>query len=374
MQEKSPKDSQSPQPSKSGITGYLQVAAIIIVIGAALYFARAPKNDTVIELSEFDNQMKTQIVNVLRPEITKQSLRLQLNGSVVIKDRVKIISEIKGPVIYVSPKFDPGGTLEANEVFIKIDPTEYALKVEELALQVAALENVIAQQTAARTDVTATQTALDILRVKLQLAELELSKTEMSLPYSTRVVASNVSVGEIVGPAEIVGGGGVELGRAYRPDFVRLTAEVTTQDLDYFDPIVGRKAKVTSGDDKFFDAQVVAVLPVLDIDTRLSHLFFKFSDNVPIEERPLPRTFVEIEIEGPEFENAFLLPETADQGSGLVWIVKDGALVSLKPQQIGKTDDGWSVEAFDFADGIVLGSFPGMSEGTAVQIADSQGK
>lgn len=372
MQEQPPQDSQSPQPSKSGITGYLQVAAIIIVIGAALYFARAPKNDVVIELSEFDNQMKTQIVNVVRPETTQQSLRLQLNGSVVIKDRVKITSEIEGPVIYVSPNFDPGGTLAANEVFIRIDPTKYALKVEEIALQVAALENVVAQQIAARADAAATQTALDILRVKLKLAELELSKTEMSLPYPTRVVTSNVSVGEIVGPAEIVGLG-VELGRVYRPDFVRLTAEVTTQEIDYFNPMVGRKANVTSGDDTF-DAQVTAVLPVLDIETRLSRLFFNFSDNVPVEERPLPRTFVEIEIEGPEFENAFLLPEAADQGSGLVWIVKDGALASLKPQQIGKADDGWLVEAFDFADGIVLGSFPGMLEGTAVQIADSQGK
>lgn len=368
MQENSPQES---QPSKAGIIGYVQVAAIIIIIGVALYFARAPRSNISSEFSEFDNQIKTQVVNVLRPEKTKQSLKLQLNGSVIIKDRVKIISELKGPVIYVSPSFDPGGTLEANEVLIRIDPTEYALKVEELELQIATLENLLAQQTAVNADVSATQTALSILNVKRKLAELELSKTEISLPYPTRVISSNVSVGEVIGPAEIIGRT-VELGRVYRPDFVRLTAAATTQEIDNFDPIVGRKAIVTSGDEKF-DAQVTSVLPVLDVETRLLHLFFNFSDDVPVEDRPLPRTFVEIEIEGPEFENAFLLPEITDQGSGTVWIVKDGALVSHKPQQIGMTDDGWLVEAFDFADGIVLGSFPGRLEGTVVQIADSQG-
>ena len=35
-----------------------------------------------------------------------------------------VVSEVVGRVVRVSPKFEPGGSMEANEVFIQVDPEE----------------------------------------------------------------------------------------------------------------------------------------------------------------------------------------------------------------------------------------------------------
>ena len=106
--------------------------------------------------------------------------------------------------------------------------------------------------------------------------------------------------------------------------------------------------------------------------SRLATVFLKFSENEPADALPLPGSFAEVSIQGPVAEGVYLLPESAEQAQGRIWVVENGALKPFAPRTVGRTQAGWVVEAFDAGDGIVMGTIPGAREGLAVELADAR--
>ena len=80
--------------------------------------------------------------------------------------------------------------------------------------------------------------------------------------------------------------------------------------------------------------------------------------------------FAEVRIEGPSYENVYVLPESVLQESGSAWVVDKGALKSVVPKTLGRAGAGWVVEAFDAGAGVVVGAPPGARKGLAVTVAD----
>ena len=119
---------------KSQWSGYLQLAAILDAIAVALYFAQAPERVERIDRSALANQERKPVVRVVQPTPADQSLMLNLTGSVTLKERATVVSKVVGCVVWVSPKFETVGSIKANEIFIRIDPEEYELKLEEARL------------------------------------------------------------------------------------------------------------------------------------------------------------------------------------------------------------------------------------------------
>jgi len=350
--------------------GYLQLAVILGAIAVALYLARAPERVERIDRSALETQERRPVVSVVQPTPTEQALTLRLTGSVVLKEKATVVSEVVGRVVWVSPKFEPGGSIAANEVFIRIDPEEYELRVEAAGLEVAELEHDISGKEARNEDAAGLALKLEKARVALRLAELQLRRTNISFPFDARVISSSVEVGELAGPAEKVGKAAV-LGLVYRPESIRVAAPVEQRDLRHLAPVVGRAAEVRTRTG-VFRAKVAAVSPVVEAKSRLASLFLNFSDDLPAGSLPLPHTFAEIVIAGPEHSGVYVLPDGAAQASDRVWVVRDGALNSVEPRILGRIDGGWVVEAFDAGDGVVLGTLPGAREGLAVTAAKPQ--
>ena len=76
-------------------------------------------------------------------------------------------------------------------------------------------------------------------------------------------------------------------------------------------------------------------------------------------------------LRGPSFDNAFLLPDSAHRAGDSVWLVDDGELRRATPSTLGRTDAGWIVAAFDIDDGIVVGAVPGEHAGLRVTAIDA---
>ena len=357
-------------PDRPRWLGYLQLAFILGAIAVALYLARAPERVERIDRSALETQERRPVVSVVRPTPTEQALTLRLTGSVVLKERATVVSEVVGRVVWVSPKFGPGGSIAANEVFVRIDPEEYELRVEEARLEVAGLEHDISGNQARNEDAARLALELEKARVALRLAELQLRRTGISLPFDARVISSSVEVGELAGPPEKVGKAAV-LGLVYRPDAIRVAAPIEQRDLGHFAPVVGRTAEVRTRTG-VFRAKVAAVSSVVEAKSRLASLFLNFPDDVPADSLPLPYSFAEIVIAGPEHSGVYVLPDAAAQASDRVWVVRDGALDSVEPRILGRIDGGWVVEAFDAGDGVVLGTLPGARKGLAVTAAKPQ--
>ena len=350
--------------------GIVQIVLILAAIAVALYFARAPERVEREAASGLTDTRAKPAVSVIQPVPGAQSLTVDLTGSVRMESRTKVASEVVGRVVWVAPEFRSGGWIGANETFIRIDPTEYALEVDAAEQGVREadarlrMERARGEEDAESISIELAEAVLLKARVARELARLRLERTNISLPYDVRVVRSDVAVGELVGPAELVGPSS-RLGVVHRPGAVEVDAPVEPRDLAYLAPAIGRSAEVRAGG-ATWPAEIVRVSSVVSPKTRLGSLFLRFGEGSPSESLPLPGTFVEVAITGPAYDNAYVLPESVVQEGGRVWVVDGGVLRSFTPRNLGRTSDGWVVEAFDAGEGVVVGRLPGARAGLAV--------
>ena len=371
--------------------GIVQLAAIILVIAIALYFARAPSRVALDAAPDLAAEKGKPTVSVIQPKPARQALTVRLTGSVRIERQTRVMSEVAGRVAWISPRFSNGGSIPANETFIKIDAAEHELRVERATMAVKAAEaRVWVEKAGGEEDAKAFSRAnpgaevsdsvrrlpsiaemeaeLAEAQAVLKLAKLRLKQTNISLPYDSRVLATELEVGEFVGPARSVVGRTARLGTVYRTDAIRVKVPVDPKDLAYLSPVIGRSARVRTQLGAH-EATVERVSAAVAPSTRLAGLFLRFSGNAPKETLPLPGMFADVRIEGPSFENVYVLPESVLQEGGSVWLVEKGALKSVVPKTLGRTDAGWIVEAFDAGEGVVVGAPPGARKGLAVTTA-----
>ena len=207
-------------------------------------------------------------------------------------------------------------------------------------------------------------------QAELKLAELRLERTSISLPYDGRVMGSDVEVGELVGPADEVGGPSSRLGIVYRPAALQVDVPIEPRDLEYLDPAIGRAARVT-GQMAAWEARVDRVSSVVAPRTRLASVFLKFAADADPDSLPAPGTFVEVDIDGPVYEDVYVLPESVLQERDSVWVVREGLLAAFAPKTLGRTATGWVVQAFDAGEGVVVGVPSGAREGLAVTVTDA---
>ena len=362
-------DGQAERSERFRLPGLVQAALILAAIVVALYFARAPSHVQIDTASDLSFDFAKPVVQVVKPVPLQQSMKLKLTGSVTLEEQAGIVAEVLGRVTWISPKFNNGGVIPAYETFVQIDRTEYELQVEaaanalreaEARLQVAETEQTEPRIALAKVGVASAQTALE-------LAELQLERTSISLPYESRVVTTALEVGEVVGPFRDVGPGG-RLGTVYRVDALQFEAPMEVSSLVYLAPIVGRSASIRTETGTY---RLVAerVSSAVAPSSRLATVFFRFSPNQTVNSLPLPGSFGEGEIEGPSFDNVYVLPEAAIQEGNRVWIVEDGTLTLLAPTALGHAEAGLIVEPFDAGEGVVLGILPEAREGLAVTVA-----
>ena len=347
--------------------GFAQLALILLAVVVALYFARAPDR---VERGPIAGPAQAKpVVGIVKPAATGHVLTLKLTGTVTLERKTTVVSEVVGRVVWVSPNFSSGGSIPANEVFVKIDPSKYELEVEAAKMAVKELEAFPGMVKAVPNADAVMEAKLGKARAELALAERRLARTEISLPYASRVVSSDLEVGELVGPADDVGRQSV-LGVVYREGALQVRVPVAQGDLAALAPAVGRSARVRAGG-ATFDAKVARASSVVAPKTRFAALFLKFAEDASPDSLPLPGTFAHVEIMGPGRDGVYVLPESAARERDRVWVVRNGALASLAPVTVGRTDTGWIVEAFDAGDGVVVGTLPTAREGLKVDVAQS---
>ena len=384
-------DDSKGRPGQPRWLGFVQIVLILAVVAVALYFARAPERVEREAASTLSPEDTRPVVSVIRPERTGQSLVVELTGAVGLSERARLKAEVAGRVIWVSPKFSNGGALEANERFVKVDPAEYKLRLKAAEMAVRAADArvriertrgeeaarafAVAHPDAEVTDwvrrepfIAKAQARLMKARTELDLARLQLERTNISLPYPSRVIRSQTEVGEYVGPD--LSGKSPLLGVVYRTRALQIDAPIEPKDLHYLDPVIGRTARVRTRGGTY-DAEVVRISSVIAPQSRLATVFLRFSEAHAPDSLPLPGTFARVAIAGPSYEDVYVLPESTLQEQGSVWVVQDGTLRGFEPETLGRTDEGWVVEVFDAADGVVVGTLPGAREGLAVTVAQA---
>ena len=370
--------------------GFAQLAVILLAIAVALYLARAPNR--VESASTSDAVLATPVVGVITPIATEYVVTETLTGTIRAEKRVTVRSEIAGRIVWVSPNFTEGGKILANEPYVRIDPREFEIGVETARMAVSEAE---AEVQVERADAEANirsfaernpgkdvpedlrrlpsiavaEARLGKARAALALAELQLERTAISLPFDSRVVSSDVDVGEVVGTSASAGRS-AKIGIVYRRGALQVRVPIDPRVLAKLEPVIGRAAAVNTHSGSY-QAEVVGTSSVISPGTRLAAVFLRFSEGSDVDSLPAPGTFAHVKIVGPRRHNVYVLPESAAREHNKVWVVRNGALTIETPTTVSLSEDGWVVEAFDAGEGVVVGPLPGAAQDLQVEIVSA---
>ena len=191
------------------------------------------------------------LVRVHSVELADLQLTVHSQGTVEPRTRTVLVAQVPGRVIEVSPSFESGGFFAADEVLVRIDPTDYELAVVRARAAVAQAEVRLATERAevavARREWEAlgegqanplvtrqpqlqeAEAALEAARAALRQAQVDLQRTGIRVPYPGRVSTKQADVGQYVLP-------GASLGEVYAIDYAEVRLPIPDEELAYLEP------------------------------------------------------------------------------------------------------------------------------------------
>lgn len=372
---------QETKMKKPKTRGIVQLVLIIAAVMVAIYFARGPGRLAKEDSGLIVGKSHAQTVNIITPEVVSAARKIRLTGVISVSGIFGLRSKVSGEVVSVSPVFRSGGAFSAGETLVLLDRVDYEIALRAANARLRHAEARLLEQElkgeSGRKDfessfpgaevpplvlrtphILQAQAAVDRAREGVKKAELDLSRTIVSLPFDGRVKTTAVEVGELAGP-------GRPIGSVFADSAIQVRLQASHEELAALEPVIGRSAAVSAAGETF-EAVVERVGADADLESRMVTLYLAFKKNAGPKGFMRPGTFANIVFEGPQIDNVFVLPEVAEQARGIIWVVENSTLKSITPNSFGRNDTGWLVEAFDPGDGVVIGRVVDARPGLAV--------
>jgi RND family efflux transporter MFP subunit len=367
------------------IVGSLQIVGILAFIGLAIAIAREPA--AAERPGGGDPRARATspapFVTVVHPTQATNPVSVDTTGTIVVRNRIDLTPQITGRVASVAPALRAGGSFKAGETLLTIERRDFDLALTQAEADVdaarasllltraesdAAISNYAilnpgkqAPPLVAKTpQIEQAKAAIAAAEARRDIAALDLERTAFSLPFDGRVVASTAEIGQLLNK-------GQSFGNAFAVEAVEAVVPISPADLAKLSPAVGRTAHVSFAG-RTIPASVARVSSELDERTRFAELYLSLDDQVALA----PGTFVDVAVEGPQLPDTFMLPESAEQVGGKLWVVDNDQLAEIEPTLLARTRDGLIVRAFDTKNGLVVGSVPGGRAGLSVAIANQR--
>lgn len=303
--------------------------------------------------------VKTQILNRAQAALSVES-----QGTVMPRTQTSLISEVSGTVLQVSPQFVVGGTFEAGDLLLQIDPTDYRVALQRAKAKLISMnaqltfEQARAKQAEKEWSMTgrpaeeAPSLALrkpyleearaNVLQAEAEVtqAKLKLDRTMIRVPYTGMVSAKSADIGQYVSV-------GTNLGETFAIDFAEVRLPLTKLDLSMMDNLSGLDGDhylpvqlfgSADGGGKQWDARLVRSEGIIDKANRSLFVVAQVDDpygqnsGVTTNVTPLLMgTFVRAIIGGKSIANAFAIPRHALLEGNRIALVDNDQRLRLKP-------------------------------------------
>ncbi len=197
---------------------------------------------------------KPSIPVVKTAPIKKQSYQLKIyaSGSVKAHTETTLVAEIAGKITRVDPAFAAGNYINKGQTLLSIDKTDYLNNIElakaEIAQKQLALEEQMAQANLAKQDwdlfgekkktpsklamrephIKSAKAALKAAKLRIQQAEINLTRSTIKAPYIGRVLERSVAIGQYVTS-------GTKLGKVFATDYVEVHLPLSLADYEQLD-------------------------------------------------------------------------------------------------------------------------------------------
>jgi len=338
------------------------------------------------------------------------TLSVQTQGEVRPKTEIDLIPQVSGRIVAISGSFAEGAEFAPGTTLIKIDDTDYKLAVIRAQASVAGAQVALERELAnarikeahwldKRNSGEPTPYALNKLQVlearamlraaeaDLKEANLNVARTEISVPFLGRVREKNVGIGQYVAA-------GSRLGRVFSTDTVEIRLPLTDTQLAELNLPMGYMAdayndnapvvqfKATVGRHKhFWTGHIVRINASVDQQTRLIYAVAEVEDPYGIgsdDGAPIAvGMFVSAEIAGITSQSALVLPRMALRSANKVYVINDDNRLEIRTVSILSTSKDIVLvsNGVEPGDKVVTSTIPAAIDGMEVRaiIRQSQG-
>ena len=342
----------------------LLICSAIVAAGAvavAILFATEPE-------AEREGATKETAMLVDLVEVRRGTFRPTVVATGVVEPERDILASprIDGQIVDVASDFVPGGYVARGEVLVRIDPSDYEIRLRqrrsELAQAEADLAMEMGRQNVARQDYELLETELDPQSEELVLrrpqletvrarvesaraavgqAELELQRTEVRAPFDAHVLQRDANVGSQVHAGDT-------LGRLVGVDTYWVVAAVPVGKLPWLsfpeDGAPGSAVHVRNRsawpEGVWREGELHRLIGALEGRTRLARVIVAVDDPLARDTELDPSgdgaattrpalmigSFVEVRIEADPVEDVVRLPRELLRPDDTVWVMVDGEL------------------------------------------------
>ena len=338
------------------------------------------------------------------------------SGTVRPSEEIDVAPQVGGKVVWVSPRFQSGGRVEAGETLFRIEEADYAYRVQVAEANVAASRVAFLEEqeratiasaqyelyverretgsppseasplTLREPQLEAASAALSRDQARLEEAKLAFSRTQVTAPFDGFVREESVDAGQVVNPGQPVG-------RLFASESVEVVVPLSDADAalvpglwgleagdgarDVAARVIAHYGDATYAWEGYVDrgeSSVDAQTRTIDVIVRVPDPFDPSASAGPSaavggDPPLLIGKFVEVEIEGLSPEDYFRIPRAALQPGNEIWTVDRDGVVSIVPVQVLQraNDAVFVTGALRGGQAVVTGGLQFATEGMRVQ-------
>lgn len=341
------------------------------------------------------------LVRIHRVETGPHAIAVRGNGTLEARSRIDLVPQVGGEIVAIHPGLRAGGRFRAGEVLAQIEPRDYELEVARAEAEVSSAETALVTNRAEsevaieewdrlnpgepppplvslEPQIREADARLAAAEATLESARLDLSRTELALPFDGRVVDATVDLGEIVTANQAVG-------TVYATEVFEVAVPLRVEELVWLDLPGGDSSASTSravvrglgaGGPFEVEGRLARVFGQLDATSRQARVVVEIATaelELETAANLLPGTFVEVAFDGHTLSEVALLPRAAVRTGGVVWAVDEEDQLRFVRPTILHSDDGTVVvDGLTAGDRVVLGNLEVVTPGMRVRVFEEE--
>ncbi|MEG1586803.1 MAG: efflux RND transporter periplasmic adaptor subunit [Bacteroidales bacterium] len=287
-------------------------------------------------------------------------------GTLLANEEVDLVAEITGKVVRIC--FEEGASVKKGDLLLKVDDSDLQAQLTRSEFQKKLLTEKLERQrillkreSISREEFDQLQTDYNVLEADIALLKVKISRTEIRAPFNGTMGFRYVSEGSYVQPNSRI---------ARLVDTHVLKFEFTIPERYASRSLQGRKVTFgVTGKSAKYDAQVYAVDPQVDVNTRAILLRARFDNRAGAL---LPGMFANGNVSLGDKQAFIPVPSEAivpELEGNRLWITRNGRAKSVQVEAEGRDSKRvYIVSGVAEGDTILTGGLMQLREGVAVNV------
>ncbi|MDE0825322.1 MAG: efflux RND transporter periplasmic adaptor subunit [Akkermansiaceae bacterium] len=301
-------------------------------------------------------------VRVMEVVTSDVDLELTAQGDVEAVRQTRLLSEVGGRVLKVSPRMEAGEIFKSQEFVLQIDRTDYqaALANAQASVEDAKLATALEEAQAERAvrdwaklgngrkpgelvlrkpQLAATRAREVAAQAAMDKALADLERTRVVVPYDCRVLSTSVDLGATVSPGtpllEVLSLGAVDVRLPLSLEDYGFLAK--NEDGEFVGEVSA--AALIGGVEKIWTGTLIRSEEIVERSTRSINVVVRFDG----DDVPPPGLFVNSRIKGMTLKDRVVLPRSAMLDAKRVLLVTKESTLEFREVDVERTEDEWVV-------------------------------